>query len=285
MRLELRNTFASVCRVWRVAARIVYCEASFPVDTPNFVAALANGELAVTRWHGGVRVYSHDGVHRRDIPSVPEAVAGIAFDARSGHLFIADRRWSVHRYRVRSGIMDGAISNFDEMRCPEDLCLWQGVLFVADSGAHRIAAFDAASGEFLRFLGVEGDLVQPRAVAAHHERVFVVDSVKDHIVVFSWPSGERSTTIGCKGRAPGEFTCLRALAIIHRGACHYLLVTEERRIQLLTLSGVPCQVLVLGEQLRGACVSSERHCVFIAEAGRDRVHRLAFGDAMPWAPA
>ena len=280
MRLEQRNTFASVCRAWRVAARTVYTQGKFASTMPLLVAALPNDEVAVAN-HGSVRIYGHDGAHRRSICDEPTAtITGMAFDTINRRLFLAMRLGSVNRYRMPSGVLDGCISDFNVLRCPEALCLWQNVLFVADSTAHRIATFDADSGALLRHLGKEGELLQPRAVAAQRNRVYVIDSVKDHIVIFCWLTGEKLTAIGTRGRAPGEFTNLRGLAVVR----HYLLVIEEHRLQLLTLSGVPCQVLVVGllhnSQLRGACVSSERNAVMVGDVGQGCVHLLAFGDAI-----
>ena len=276
MRLELRNTFASVCRMWRVAARCVYCEAKFSSTIPSSVAVLTSDEVAVAHAHGSLHLYGFDGTYRRSLRNAPSAVSGMAFDSQSRHLFLANRLGSVYRYRMPSGVLEWLVRDFNVLQCPEDICLSQNVVFVADSTAHRIATFDAETGEFLRFLGNQGELFQPQAVAVQHDRAFVVDSIKDHIVNFSWPTGDKLTTIGKKGRAPGEFMNLRGLAIVR----NYLLVIEERRIQLLTRSGVPCQVLVLGllqnAQLRGACFSSERNTAMVADVGQGCVHRLAF---------
>ena len=73
---------------------------------------------------------------------------------------------------------------------------------------------------------------------------------------------------GGEGNAPGQFTRPHGVAVV-RGL---LVVSEERRLQVLTPKGVPLQVLTLGAHLTGNCADEEH--VWVAEDGVHAVHVL-----------
>ena len=77
---------------------------------------------------------------------------------------------------------------------------------------------------------------------------------------------------GGRGDAPGQFTHVWGVAVV-RGL---LVVSEDRRLQVLTLKGVPLQVLKLGKGLRELCADEQR--VWVADAGQPghpmQVHAL-----------
>ena len=77
--------------------------------------------------------------------------------------------------------------------------------------------------------------------------------------------------IGARGTAPGQFTGPWGV-VVWRGL---LLVSENegRRVQVLTLDGVPLQVLPLDSELRGLCASGDR--VWVTDHGADKIHELA----------
>ena len=68
---------------------------------------------------------------------------------------------------------------------------------------------------------------------------------------------------------PGQFFNPLGVTVV-RGL---VVVSEEKRLQVLTLKGVPLQVLTLGTSLRGLCADEKR--VWVADRGADQVHALA----------
>ena len=71
------------------------------------------------------------------------------------------------------------------------------------------------------------------------------------------------------GFAPGQFKGgPRGVAVV-RGL---LVVSEPKRLQVLTPTGVPLQVLTLGAHLTGMCADEEH--VWVAEDGVHAVHVL-----------
>ena len=75
-------------------------------------------------------------------------------------------------------------------------------------------------------------------------------------------------TFGGKGDAPGQFDHPRGVAVV-RGL---LVVSEEKRLQVLTPKGVPLQVLTLGEVLCRLCADGER--LWVADDYVHQVHVL-----------
>ena len=75
-------------------------------------------------------------------------------------------------------------------------------------------------------------------------------------------------TFGSKGDAPGQFEQNPQGVAVVRGL---LVVSEAKRLQVLTPKGVPLQVLTLGHNLGGLCADEER--VWVADEAH-RVHVL-----------
>ena len=81
---------------------------------------------------------------------------------------------------------------------------------------------------------------------------------------------------GGSGDAPGQFSRPQwggafgpqGVAVV-RGL---LVVSEDKRLQVLTPKGVPLQVLTLGTGLRGLCVDEQR--VWVADSPESKVHTL-----------
>ena len=73
---------------------------------------------------------------------------------------------------------------------------------------------------------------------------------------------------GGQGDAPGQFVSPFGVAVV-RGL---LVVSEEKRLQVLTPKGVPLQVLTLGGGLCGLCADEQR--VWVADRHADQVRAL-----------
>ena len=75
---------------------------------------------------------------------------------------------------------------------------------------------------------------------------------------------------GSFGDAPGQFSSRMHGVAVARGR---LVVSEERRLHVLTLKGVPLQVLAFGMSLRRLC--ADEQSVWVVDAAASRVHTLA----------
>ena len=74
---------------------------------------------------------------------------------------------------------------------------------------------------------------------------------------------------GGKGDAPGQFKYPWGVAIV-RGL---LVVSEQKRLQVLTPKGVPLQVLKLGMDLQRMCADEQR--VWVADYRENKIHVLS----------
>ena len=73
---------------------------------------------------------------------------------------------------------------------------------------------------------------------------------------------------GGDGDAPGQFEVPYGVTVVNG----LVIVSEEKRLQVLTPKGVPLQVLTLGEGLRGMCVDEQR--VWVVDCMMDGVQAL-----------
>lgn len=138
---------------------------------------------------------------------------GLAYDARSGHIFVADTR--AHDIKVfdeegkllkvigQQGEGDG------EFNFPTYLAFAHGELYVTDTMNSRIQVF-ADDGAVLRLrFGMRGlyvgNLVRPKGVAVDNEgNVYVVESYYDHLLVFD-KYGQFLMAVGGLGQETGKF--------------------------------------------------------------------------------
>ena len=133
-------------------------------------------------------------------------------------------------------------------------------IFVADSGNHRIAVFDTEPTlEFAVNLGGphagsgEGEFHTPVCLVRHGSELYVCDRDNDRIVVIHCKLLEPVRTFGSSGGGPGQFTrpsracvCAERLLVLDAPLCN-------SRVQLLTLGGVPQQVVHLAAPLVAMC--------------------------------
>ena len=143
---------------------------------------------------------------------------------------------------------------------PEGLALLDGSLYVADCNHHRVVLLDpttlAQLGAFGEQGAAAGQFEYPTGVAADDQlRLLAVADSQNHRVQLFEPGGVFVRVIGGQGCAPGLFNRPCGVAI---GASIGLVVAEDtgRRLQLLTLSGEPRQVL----RCRAPAASGARRC-------------------------
>jgi len=191
---------------------------------------------------------------------------------------------SVRRpWASRKTALGGLGEAYGELQDPQDLCLYEEELFVAEWGNHRISVFNKTSLAFLRHIGHgddegyeggsgPGELDQPCGVAVHADEVFVCDTWNHRISVFERASGAFLRSFGKRGREPGEFNYPCGIEIAHGRM--YVTERSGKRLQALSLEGEPLQVLPAPSDgwLYGICLdahdqlwvtSSNQHCVHI----------------------
>ena len=158
-------------------------------------------------------------------------------------------------------------------------------LFVADSGNHRIAVFETRPTlDFCVNIGGpaagsgKGEFHTPVYLMRHLSELYVCDRDNDRLVVLDCGTLEPTRLLGGPGCGPGRFVrpsracvCKGRLVVLdapphHRGS----------RVQLLTLSGVPQQVLMLETTHVAMCcpASAAPPCLVLAQAEASRLVRL-----------
>ena len=184
-------------------------------------------------------------------------------------LYVADRE--AHRV-VRLGLRPDGAENAPRLQfgpdarlsIPQELCLSHvgALLFVTDS-SHSVVALQSSTLDFVaQFGGAGGELgclASPYGLASHDGELFVAEQSAHRISVFRYAShGQGGATevsfarrFGRKGMAAGQFQKPRGLCCGRSGggadgeASPWLAVAESTRVQLVTLGGVPLQILLL----------------------------------------
>ena len=173
---------------------------------------------------------------------------------------------------------------------PEGLALLDGSLYVADCNHHRVVLLDPTTlrqvGAFGEQGAAPGQFEYPTGVAGDDQlRLLAVADSQNHRVQLFKPGGVLVRVIGGQGCAPGLFNRPCGVAI---GASIGLVVAEDtgRRLQLLTLSGEPRQVLrVPGAGcLWGATLLPSSDALLAMELFGRRCHHLRLSRPPPARP-
>lgn len=201
-----------------------------------------------------------------------------------------------------------ADSNGDDLHLAEGISVLEQTLFVAESGADRVHAFNLGidfqlytEDDFYLDVGAEfvavcrprfslDDFNRPTGLAAQGTSLFVVDTGNSRLQVFKLdgqaaPEGAASRhifsgatferNIGRAGNAPGCFSEPRGCALLRE---ELLVVSEARRIQVLDLHGTPIQVVAPPHArhsgLWGLTVCSDNRRVCVMSTVRNEMHTL-----------
>ena len=164
---------------------------------------------------------------------------------------------------------------------PDGLARHAGELYVTDKAAHTVRCHDVHTLQLKWEIGSKGDgdgqLCDPGGVDVHeHEGAppeLVVADIANHRLSLFTLEGAFTRTLGRRGHAPGCFQ-LPSAVVSARGR---LVVAERRRVQVITGSGVPLQVVTPPNcgSLYGLCLtSSGRHLVVCDYEARE-LHEFA----------
>ena len=115
--------------------------------------------------------------------------------------------------------------------------------------------------------------------------VVVVDRFNHRLVLWRLGDGTVWKQLGSRGMEPGQFTLPKAVAVTSFGA---LVVTDERRVQVLTVDGAVVCVLdptavagvgQLGDYLSGVTVCADTDEILVTDRDNHRVM------ALTWSPS
>jgi len=260
---------------------------------PTQVLLLPTGEVVVSESATskllllsaeGVLLSEHGGRGRG--PSDVHYPQGLASDGT--HLYVADGQNARVVSRQLPDMQpigssdDTAVDDERVLRRPDGLVVAGGRLYISDKAAHCIAVFTLPEMRYELSFGSrgsgDGELCDPSGLALLSAKAeIVVADVSNHRLQCFSLVGEYTRQIGRSGRAPGCFhlpTGVETVGGDAGGGDAVLVVAERRRIQVLTLEGVPLQVVTppLCGSLHG--VSARAMRVLVADSEQRRLHEF-----------
>ena len=258
--------------------------------SPSGIIPLPSGDLCVADTNNHrLQVLSRSGEVRCIFGQGPgggvgefQQPTGLACDGDA--LYVADSgNCRLHKLALPHGEVTSTVGVFGEMpgqlHAPVGLALYAGRLFCADSRNHRISVFTTAPTlrylmSFCSFGSGEAELGSTSSgiyIAAYEGEVYIADRSNHRLQVLS-VDGAFRRTIGRRGTAPGCFRRLRGVAASEGR----LFTAECERVQVLTLTGTPLQVLPLpgSTALVGICADPSHVCV--VDQTHQKVRVLSF---------
>jgi len=169
---------------------------------------------------------------------------GLAFDARRGHLYVADTfHDQVQVFSSDDGSFVGKLSGARGRQAGELERPWDVVIdherdrvLVVDTDRHRVQAWSLIDHTFLFEIDSGAATRAPREVAAPLHDVLVVSDCDYHrLHVLSGTDLSLAFHIGKRGHRPGEFFYPRAVAIDHARRRIIVPDSNNHRVQVLSL--------------------------------------------------
>jgi DNA-binding beta-propeller fold protein YncE len=175
-------------------------------------------------------------------------------------------------------VFDVAKSQYSSIKVAGDSLIGVGIagsrLFVTDSAAGRILCLDP-KGHVLWTLGSKEGLMRPTGLAVGNDRVYVVDTVGNRVVVVNFAGGVVHF-FGQRGDGPGQFNFPTNIA---RGADGRLYVTDAMNFRVQVFDGNGRFLRAFGhlgdgpgdfDKPKGIALDSDGH-VYVVEGMSDRV--------------
>jgi serine/threonine protein kinase/sugar lactone lactonase YvrE len=121
---------------------------------------------------------------------------------------------------------------------PRGLCIYQGLVFVADTQNQRIQVFNRIGDwQYLIRAGAQQDYLKTpcNVTVSPQGQIFVVDSGLHRVAIFD-QSGRFIRAFGSQGKSRGEFSNPYGIAVSSKGEV-YVADVENSRIQVLDVHG------------------------------------------------
>lgn len=175
------------------------------LGAPVALALAWNGDIAVSDiWHGAVLRLSQSGKLVSTIGGGQlQRPAGVAFDAESGLLFVADAVANNVKAFDESGTLVRTIGEPGEhdgqFNAPTHLAFAEGRLYVSDTLNNRVQVFDAR-GNRLEGFGERGlyvgNFTRPKGIAVDSGITYVVEAYYGHLLAYN---EKRQLLLGING--------------------------------------------------------------------------------------
>uniref|UniRef100_A0A7S0LSL4 SMP-30/Gluconolactonase/LRE-like region domain-containing protein n=1 Tax=Coccolithus braarudii TaxID=221442 RepID=A0A7S0LSL4_9EUKA len=226
------------------------------------VTGLPGGQLAFPDVHNrAIRVLDQDGTFVRVLhsgqmmgprgPACDGQVLYVVESAGQSLHAIRLKDGSVNTWCVPSSEDDAALT---ELVTPDTCAVDGSLLFVSNAGRDSVLVYEKTSFELVATLGkagggpgtAHGEFNRPQGLTATRSKLWVCDSGNCRIQVFNGPTFDFERCFGKHGNQPGCFNEPRGVAVCDSVNGDLLVVSETRRLQVLTLDGSPLQVLPQG---------------------------------------
>jgi DNA-binding beta-propeller fold protein YncE len=200
---------------------------------------------------------------------------GVAVDSE-GSIYITDvGRVMVFDLKKKTFYILGADPGTGNLKLPIGIATASdGRVFVGDISADRVYVY--RNGKYLNSIGQTGELESPSGVALDEQRklVYVVDSKKHHVNVYSLDDYRLLKTMGSRGVADGDFNFPTNIAMDAEGNL-YVVDTGNYRVQIFDPAGKFVRSIGrLGDnpgtlaRPKGIAIDSEGH-IYVVDAAFD----------------
>lgn len=204
-----------------------------------------------------------------DVLNKPYGVAvdkqGVIYATELGRVFAFD---------VKNKRLDfvGTEPGQGQVSFPVGICFSDdGRLFITDNNSDRVYVY--RNRKYIASIGVTGDFDSPSGIAIDDKRgvIYIVDSKKHAVGVYSLKDYSKLRTIGRRGPGPGEFNYPTNAAVDSEGRL-YVVDTANFRVQIfdsegnhLKSFGKPGDALGAFARPKGIAIDSDNN-IYVADA-------------------
>ncbi len=227
-----------------------------------------------------VRLIGTEGEGRLVLP------LGLALGA-AGDLYVADAKQRTVFHYDAAGVFKGTFGSKETLERPTAVAVDEDrkLLYVCDTGGHRIQVFGLADGKLVRSIGKRGsqpgELNFPEGVTVGKDgRLYVVDALNFRYQVFD-PEGKFLATHGQIGQEPGSFARPKGIALDSDG---HVYVTDAAFCNVQVFDGEGRLLIWIGgpgaapgqfQLIEGVFIDAANR-VFVVDQMNKRVQRFQY---------
>jgi len=186
-----------------------------------------------------IQIFNGDGQLVRTCDITSDIKAPIAIDYRDGINYLLDKENS----KVVAYDMYGQIkynwgkkgSKTGELLNPQDFCVYDNKVYIADSGNCRVQVF-SLDGTFISQFGNIDQMVLPKSISVNATKIAVSDIALNRITIFDH-NGNLLKTIGKKGSDIGSYLGISGINIDETDNI-YIADSFNNRLQILNLNSL-----------------------------------------------